>query len=245
MHGSMYLPPLSKVNKIIIGIYVAVFLLSTIMGMSAGYNLVHIMGLSWAKFSQGYIHSLLTFPFIDQGLMTVIFNSLILWFMGSELELKWGTKFYLKFLAIATYGCGLVFLLLESFAGSHLNFLPIYGLAGTNLALIVAYALIYPDRHMIFMFLFPMKAKYFCLLLAGIELFMAFTASASRAALGHLIAMVIGFFFLKYQSLRARGLGLKHIWENHKAHQVRKKRGNLRLVKDDQKPNSEDPKYWQ
>ncbi len=99
---------------------------------------------------------------------------------------------------------------------------------------------------MIFMFIFPMKAKYFCMLLAGIELFMAASAGSFNTAWGHIIAMATGFTYLKYQSLSARGLGVKSIMENHKSHQARKKRGNLRLVKpEDEKHDPEDPKYWQ
>ena len=178
--------------------------------------------------------------------MGVVFNSLILWFIGSELEQKWGARFYLKFLAVSTYACGICYILLGLAGGQLIHFLPLFGLAGTNLALLVAYGIIYSERTMIFMFIFPMKAKYFCLILGAIEMFMALTASAFNSAWAHLISMASGYLFLKYHSMRAKGLGFGQIIKNHKDHQAKQKRSKLRIVKnEEEKPDSQDPKYWQ
>lgn len=248
MQSQMYIPPLSKVNKTILIIYIATFFLSSIAWGVAKFDFVSVFGLSTVGLRQGFIFQLITFPFVDKGLMGVVFNALILWFIGSELEEKWGRKFYLKFLAVSTYSCGLIFVLFGVMAGNFVNFLPLYGIAGTNLALLVAYGIIFSERTMIFMFIFPMKAKYFCLLLAAIEIFMALSSSAFNSAWGHVVAMGTGFLFLKYESLKMKGLGLKDIFENNKAHRARKKRGNLRLVKEkqpDPKHDPEDPKFWQ
>lgn len=250
MQGQMYVPPLTKMNKTIIIAYVGIFILSNILRSSAGIDLPGLLGLSASGLSNGLLFQLITFPFVDNGLMTVVFNSLILWFIGSELESKWGANFYLKFLATTTYICGFIFAIITFFGGltgmSLFSGSALFGLSGTNLALLVAYGFIYSERTMIFMFIFPMKAKYFCLLLAGIEMFMALSSGTFNSAWGHLIAMATGFGYLKYQSLKARGLGVKDIMENHKSHKARKNRGNLRLVKpEDEKHNPEDPKYWQ
>lgn len=242
----MYVPPLSKANKSIIIGYVGVFILSTLLSMSAGIKLVSVLGLSVVGIKSGLVFQFLTYPFFDTGLLSVVFNSLILWFIGSDLEAKWGTRFYLKFLAISAYSCGVIYFLLALLAGDLVSFLPLFGLTGVNLALLVAYGIIYSERTMIFMFIFPMKAKYFCMLLGAMELFMALTATAFNSAWAHLISMATGFGYLKYQSLKARGLGVSQIMENHRDHQARKKRGKLHLVKsDEEKANPEDPKYWQ
>ncbi len=247
MQTQMYAPPLTKINKYILIGYVGAFILSQILYMSAGTSLVGILGLTTVGLSKGLIFQLITFPFIDKSLMTVVFNGLILWFIGSELERLWGSRFYLKFLAISTYSCGVIFTLFSYFAGGLMGITPLFGLTGTNLALLVAYGIIYAERTMLFMFLFPMKAKYFCLLLAVIELFMALTSTAFNSAWGHVVSMAVAFVFLRYQSLKARGLGIKDIMENHKSHQARKKRGNFRLIKTEEqdKADPEKPKFWQ
>ena len=246
MQSQMNVPPLSKVNKTILIVYVSSFVLGTILKMSTGIQLEAVFGLSFTGLKSGLIFQLLTYPFVGTQLMSVVFNGLILWFIGSELEEKWGRIFYLKFLGVATYSCGLIYILLTVLGGELFNFMPLFGLTGTNLALLVAYGIIYSERTMIFMFLFPMKAKYFCLLLGAIEMFMALTASAFNSAWAHLISMVTGYSYLKYQSLRARGLGVGQILENHKQHKAKAKRSKLRLVKSEEdKANPENPKYWQ
>ncbi|MFT6630289.1 MAG: membrane associated rhomboid family serine protease [Bacteriovoracaceae bacterium] len=246
MQGQMYIPPLTKINKMIIIGYVGMFILSNILRASAGVDLLELLGLTASGLQEGNIFQLMTFPFVDKGLMSVVFNALILWFIGSELESKWGAKFYLKFLAVATYSCGFLFALITFFSGSALGGSALFGLSGTNLALLVGYGIIYSERTMVFMFIFPMKAKYFCLLLAGIEMFMALSSGTFNSAWGHLIAMATGFGFLRYEALKRQGLGVKDIIENHKSHKARKNRGNLRLVKpEDEKHDPEDPKYWQ
>jgi hypothetical protein len=76
---------------------------------------------------------------------------------------------------------------------------------------------------------------------------MALSATAFNAAWGHLVAMGTGFIFLKYQSMKAKGMGIKSIMENHRSHKARQKRGNLRLVKPEEEPKHDpkDPKFWQ
>jgi len=124
--------------------------------------------------------------------------------------------------------------------------LPLYGLTGVNLALFVAYAIIYSERTLVFMFLFPMKAKYFCMILAGIELYMSVFSSYSHGSLAHLISMGVGFGYLKVKSLQARGVTLGAIKEQYHRNKMKNK---LKLIKDDEippdKPDPENPKYWQ
>ncbi len=245
MQGQMYVPPLSKVNKVLLIIYVGVFIITQISQL-ASVPIGSLLALS----NMGGFHPLnliqiFVHPFVDYQLMSVVFNGLILWFIGSELELKWGRSFYLKYLAVSAYSAGVVFLILSILGVTKIG-AALFGFSGLNLALLVAYAIIYSERTMIFMFIFPMKAKYFCMLLAGIEVFMAISSRSFNSAWGHIVAMVAGFGYVKYHSLKAQGLGIKSIYENHKSHQARKKRGNLRLVKsEDEKANPEDPKYWQ
>jgi membrane associated rhomboid family serine protease len=246
MQSQMYVPPLSKVNKIIISVYVGTFILGTILMQTAGIKLVNIFGLSVVGLETGYIFQLVTYPFVDSGLINVVFNSMMIWFIGSELEAKWGTRFYLKYLAIATYMCGLCYVLIGLSGGKFVNFLPLFGLAGTNLALLLAYGIIFSERTMLLMFIFPVKAKYFCMILGAMELYLALTASAFNSAWAHLISMISGYAFLKYQSMRVKGLGIGQILQNHKDHRAKQKRGKLHIVKDDDdEANSKDPKYWQ
>lgn len=243
MQGQIQVPTLSKVNKTIIIIYVALFIFTKAVGGSGQVNLLPILGLSFEGVTSGMLFQLLTYPFIDLGFTTVLFNALIIWFIGSDLELKWGRTLYLKFLLSATLGAGLFyFILFGAFLSSQA---PFYGMTGTNLALIMAYGIIYSERTMIFMFLFPMKAKYFCMILAAIELYMGLFSAHSQAAWSHLVAMLCAFIYLKIMSLRARGVTISSIRTEHNRNKMKSK---LTLIKNNEKPdkpNPEDPKYWQ
>lgn len=245
MQPQMHVPQLSKINKIIIILYAGLFILSSLFKSNTGVSLISELGLSMSGLAAGKYYQFLTYPFVDASFMTVLFNALILWFIGSELEQKWGSKFYTKFLAIATYSGGVAYALIFGQFISESG-MPLYGLTGLNLALFVAYAIIYSERTLVFMFIFPMKAKYFCMLLAGIELYMSVFSSYSHGSLSHLISMGVGFGYLKVKSLQARGITLSAIREQHHKSKMKNK---LKLVKEEEippeKPDPENPKYWQ
>ena len=139
MVSQMHVPQLSKVNKIIIGAYVGLFILSQIILQSTGTSLVQYLGLSVSWISSGAIYQLLTYPLIDVGFTAVLFNALLIWFIGSELEQKWGTSVYVQFLIAATFCSGLAYIALALSAGGVMSSTPFYGLTGVNLALLMAY----------------------------------------------------------------------------------------------------------
>lgn len=243
MQSQMYVPPLSKLNKYIIILYVALFILGKIL-LSNGINLSSYLALTSGGIKSGLIFQLITFPFIDTQFITVLFNCLILWFIGSELENKWSALFYVKFLGVVTYLPGVVFLLMGLIIGKSMNFVPYFGLNGLNLGLLVAYAMIFSERTMLFMFIFPMKAKYFCMLLAGIEMYMALSGNAYSSSWMHLLSMGLAYGYLCCVSYVARGGSLMA----YKAKMDREKmKGKLTLIKneEEEKPKSSDPKYWQ
>ena len=239
----MQAPPLTRVNKIIIATHVVLFLLHSILASSAGISLVSLFGLSASGVNSGLIYQFVTFPFIESSFMSVLFNGLIVWFIGAELEHKWGERFYVQFLLVASLSAGLIYYAISLFANT-LAFLPLMGLTGFTYALLMAYAIIYSERQLTFMLLFPMKAKYFCMLLAAIQLYMGIFSHGGRAAWAHLTSMGVGYLFLKYRSLKARGGVQNWRQEQHKKNM----RSKLSLVKNDEEQDKADPKnprFWQ
>lgn len=231
-------PPLSKINKIILVAAGACFIVGSILKAIGAFSLPGLLGLSGNGLFHGLIFQLLTYPLVELQLMSFIFNSLVVWFIGSELEYQWGAKVYLRFLLLTVLGVGLAYTLISLifFFGTPVYFSPLHGLSGINFALLIAYSLLYPDRQMAFMMVFPMRARTFCWILAGIEAYLALFSGATTAW-AHLLAMGIAFLIIHFQnnplikkalhtSFKTRGKGKKHLY----------------VVKDeDQKP----PKYWQ
>jgi hypothetical protein len=95
--------------------------------------------------------------------------------------------------------------------------------------------MLYPERQLSFMMIFPMKARTFCLILAGIEAYLAiFTSFATSWP--HLFAMGIAFLIIRFQTLP---LVRNMLHSTFKAKS--KKKNHLYVVKEDeQKP----PKCW-
>tara|TARA_B100001971_G_scaffold215192_1_gene259812 strand:- start:64726 stop:65457 length:732 start_codon:yes stop_codon:yes gene_type:complete len=242
--NQMYTPPLTRINKFIIIIHVGLFLINAILGQTTGINLVNLLGLSLGGIKSGLVFQFVTFPFIEANFLSALFNSLILWFIGSELEQKWTETFYLKFLLISSIGAGVIYIILASLLGGSFNAIPVYGISGMTFALLIAYGIIFSERQLTFMLLFPMKAKYFCMLLVGIELYMGIFSPYGKAAWAHLFSMLIGFIYLKQKSLKAQGRGFGDFIKDKQRQKQKSKFSVLSGGKDDDK-DGKPPKYWQ
>ena len=230
-------PPLTKINKIILIAAGTCFLLFSILKAVGAYNLVGLLGLSATGLANGFIFQLITYPLIEVNLMGFIFNSLVIWFIGSELEKQWGSKIYVRFLLINIIGVGIIYSLVNVlFFGTNTGAIPLHGLTGINFAMLIAYALLYPDRQMSLMMIFPMRARTFCWILAGIEAYMALFSNLA-SAWAHLLAMVISYLIIRFQTKPLVRMALNASFETKK-----RSKSHLYVVKvEDQKP----PKFWQ
>lgn len=242
-YNQVYFPKLSPINKIILISVFVVFLLDSLMMKVGGSSLSPFFILSPDRFFDGHIYTLLTYPLLCKSIWELLFNGLLLWFVGAELETLWGRKKYLFFLLFSQLMAGLLFLTLSVilpqslFGGAFLS-----SLHGISQAMILAYGILFPDRHFSFMFIFPVKAKYFCAIIVALEFYMAFLGQGGMGAVGHLLQMGMGFVAMLLmtkpkikQILEGEGKGILR--------SVSAKKSHLRLVDedDDKKP----PKYWQ
>jgi membrane associated rhomboid family serine protease len=197
----VYVPPLSKVNKIIIIALGCSFILQGIALKFLGFLPQQIFGLSQYWFFKGHLYQLLTYPLISGGILEVFFHGLLLWFMGSELEHIWREKRYLSYLGVAILSGGLCYLLL-SLIFSQAAGLFFTGMGGVVNALMLAYAILFPNRMFSFMFIFPVKAKYLCWFIIAIEVYMGIFSPQGLASLAHLGSMVGGFLYLVFLTRR-------------------------------------------
>lgn len=175
----------------------------------------------------------------------IIFNMLMLWWLGAELEQTWGSRFFLFFYLMSGIGAGLFYCLGMGFYalaynGTPLGLLtPVVGASGAIFGLLLAYGRLFGDRVVAFMMVFPMPAKYFVMLLGAIQFFSLLGSSpmgGEVAYLAHLTGLLSGYLLLKGKDWRQR-------------RSASKKRGrNLRLVVDNGNPESSEkqkgPKYW-
>jgi membrane associated rhomboid family serine protease len=115
---------------------------------------------------------------------------------GSELERTWGTREFLKFYFIAGIGAGLVNVVFSVFS-PETWLIPIIGASGAIYGVLVAYAILFPNRLVYVYFLIPVKVKYLVIFLVVIE-FLSTYRSDGVAHFAHLGGALFGFLYLRY-----------------------------------------------
>ncbi len=233
-------PPFRGVNKIIIITTGVFFLAGAILKAIGALSLVSYLGLSGADLFHGHIYQLITYPFMETQFMSMLFNCLLVWMIGSDLEAQWGQRVYLRFLGMIVLTVGIIFSLVTFlfFYGTTMYGSPLHGLNGINFALLVAYATLFPQRQMSLMMIFPVQAKVFCWILVGIEAYMAIFSSF-MTSWAHLLAMGLSYLIIQFQG---RPLFQRIFRPAQKKSVGSIKKGHLYVVKDDEKTP---PKYWQ
>jgi membrane associated rhomboid family serine protease len=113
---------------------------------------------------------MLTYSFVPGGIWALLFNAIILYFLGGSLERAWGTPRFIAFFFLSGIVAGLSVLaltfLIPSLPGGFF-----VGLTGHTVALFVAFAAINPYATIYFNFLIPIQARWFALIGTLLELF--------------------------------------------------------------------------
>lgn len=193
----------------------------------------------WQLFTYIFLHS-------QNQITHILFNMLMLWFMGGELEQRWGTKKFVMFYIINGIGAAIIYTLgigiYAYFTGSQKGLMiPVVGASGALFALMLSYGWLFGERVIYFFMMFPMKARYFVMILAFIQfasLMSSGVVGGEVAYLAHLGGLISGVIYMYVWSL------LVKLELDKKA---RKKTRNLRLVVDNEKEKEipkRDPRYW-
>lgn len=151
---------------------------------------------------QFYIWQFVSYMFLHGSFMHIFFNMFALWLFGNELERQWGTREFLRYYFLTGTVAG-VTTFLWNLSGNV--YIPTIGASGAIFGVLAAYALFFPDREIYMYFFFPIKAKYFVLLYAVLELMMLPNADGI-SHISHLGGMVAGFFYLRHR-YRRYGIG--------------------------------------
>lgn len=146
--------------------------------------------LVWSRFM---IWQLFTYMFLHGNFWHILINMFVLWMFGSDLERTWGSREFLKFYLICGVGAGLFNVLLQPN-----SMIPIIGASGAIYGVLVAFAIMYPNRLVYLYFLFPIKVKHLVIFLIIFEFFASMTGSQGNVAhFAHLGGILIGYLYLK------------------------------------------------
>lgn len=211
--GFSFLPLVVKNLLIINGImFLADFVLARL-----GIDLSGILGLHFFLASDFHPHQLLTYMFMHGNFGHLFFNMFALWMFGNTLENIWGSKRFLLFYVLCGLGAGLMqegvqyieyVTTLSNYqnvnmGGSivpmseYLNYMTTVGASGAIYGLLLAFGIMFPNSLIYLYFAIPIKAKWFVIAYAVIELLSGIFSSGDQVAhFAHLGGMLVGLVII-------------------------------------------------
>ncbi len=142
-----------------------------------------------------YIWQFFSYMFLHGDFLHILLNMFILWMFGCEVERHWGKKEFLKYYFICGIGAGFFHLIFNMSSP-----IPVVGASGAIFGILIAFAMLFPDR-LVILFPFPiaLKAKYWVIIFAALELLLGLSFNQSGVAhFAHLGGMFVGFLYLKF-----------------------------------------------
>jgi membrane associated rhomboid family serine protease len=156
------------------------------------------LSLSRFGIQKGWLWQPLTYFFLHSAgigislslLFTLFFNMLLLWFTGSEFATRYGTRNFILFYLGGGIVAGIVstalLFLFSSSAVLVSSTPPIF-------ALVIIWAMLYPDLELFFFFLIRIKGKWLAALYLAIALLMNLSGGAFISFFADLTGIVWGF----------------------------------------------------
>ena len=194
---------LSPTVKILVIACFVVFLVQQTTDLFFGGHLLAFFGLVPRGFMfEGRIWQIFTYSFLHADPLHLILNMMMLAFVASDLEFQWGRARFLKYYFFCATSAGLLYLLLQLWlwGGSGIE-TPMVGASGAIYGCLMAYGILFGERVLLFMMLFPMKAKHFIWVLAGVEfLSTVFSGRGGLSSAAHIGGMLAGLGYLWVQS---------------------------------------------
>ena len=174
--------------------------------------------------------SIITYMFMHGGFTHLFFNMFAVWMFGRILEQVWGPKRFLFYYLACGIGAGLIQELVQYIhyetvlsaydsvntgysiipMEEYLNMMTTVGASGAVYAILLGFGMLFPNQPMfVFPLPFPIKAKYFVIGYALIELFsgLANNPGDNVAHFAHLGGMIFGFILIMYWRKKDRGNG--------------------------------------
>ena len=207
--GFRVLPPVVK-HLLIIN---ALMFLATFTLNRFNIDLSDYLGLHFFLAKDFLPHQLFTYMFMHANFEHIFFNMFALWMFGNTLENIWGSKRFLLFYIICGLGAAICqevvqfidFEMRTSWNGlavlndgmrEVLNTWNTVGASGAVYGLLLAFGMLFPNSRIYLYFLFPIKAKWFVIGYAVIELISGFFTSGNVAHFAHLGGMLFGLILI-------------------------------------------------
>lgn len=161
-------------------------------------DLNNLLGLHFFLSSDFHIYQLFTYMFMHGGLTHIFFNMFALWMFGRIVENVWGPKRFLTYYLVCGVGAGLI-----QECGQYIHLIEncsTVGASGAIYGILLAFGMLFPEeRIFIFPLPVPIKAKWFVVLYAILELWLGFKLPGDGIAhFAHLGGMLFGYLLIRY-----------------------------------------------
>ena len=187
----MNMPPVTK-NLIIINL---LFFLAKLVAVRYGVDLDNLLGLHFFLAPDFSFYQFFTYMFMHGGVTHILFNMFAVWMFGRVMESYWGSRRFLLYYVVCGLGAGLVqegvqyvqylwqglgaydtvnigYTVISM--GDYLNRWTTIGASGAVYGILLAFGMSFPnERLFIFPLPVPVKAKFFVIGYAVIELLSA------------------------------------------------------------------------
>ena len=184
-----------------------------------GIDVNDLFGLHFFKASDFNAGQLITYMFLHANFQHIFFNMFAVWMFGRVLENVWGPKRFLTFYLVCGVGAGLVQELVQYIQyatvlsdyervdigsmvvpmSDYLNLMTTVGASGAVYGILLAFGMLFPNSQMfVFPLPVPIKAKYFVIGYAVIEIFAGMHGADNVAHFAHLGGMLFGLILILY-----------------------------------------------
>ncbi len=214
---TLTLPPFRGMTRRIILTTLVVYFGGLVLGLVSRDlmgTLFNLLVLHPEQMLHGMVWQLLSYPFVGQGLLSVAFALLSVWYFGSTLEEERGGRWLLEFFLASTVGGALVASLLVAVSGRLLDGVDAVdaGMWPFVLAVIVAFAAMHPEEPIRFNFIFTLKAKYLAAIYVLVYVALALGGGDRFGAVVALACAGCGYGFLRWVPRRGIRAAVSEWW---------------------------------
>lgn len=191
---------MTKCVKYLLILNVVAFLIDMVMPALGNICALYYFDDPYGRFMP---HQLVTYMFMHGDFMHIFFNMFALWMFGRIIEQSLGMKRFLIYYFVCGIGAALV-----QEVGQAIGLIsPLsstVGASGAIYGILLAFGMLYPNEKMFIIPIpVPIKAKWFVIGYAAIELFEGFHSSDGVAHFAHLGGMLFGIILILYWKEKA------------------------------------------
>ena len=137
---------------------------------------------------------LITYQFLHEGFLHILFNLLGLFFLGPTLERHWGGNRFLRFYLMCGTAGGLLYILLSSV--HLLSMGTLIGASGAILGLLAACAILFP-HFVVFIIIFPVPIRIAAIIFIAMYIFNIVARGANAGGdAAHFAGMITGAVYV-------------------------------------------------